>query len=100
MPKVLARIPSLVDAGPPEAGPAAERIASPDPAPAPSPRDPRRRAASRQRFPVRSIFALAVLAATAWGLASWNDARRFERNRLERLARMQSFTAGEGTVAR
>ena len=95
MPKVLARIPSLSDVGTPEAAPAEAAASAP-----PAPREPRRRAAHRHRFPVRSILVLAVFAATAWGLATWNDARRFERNRLERLARIQSFTAGEGTVAR
>jgi hypothetical protein len=59
-----------------------------------------RRRGARPRFPAASVTALALLAAVAWSLATWNDARRAERSRLERLARMHAPTATAGTLAR
>jgi hypothetical protein len=54
----------------------------------------------RSRFPTTSVAVLAVLAAVAWSLASWSDAHRAERSRLERLARMEPVTSSPGTVSR
>ena len=106
--KVLARIPALDADG--ASGPhAADAIAAEAPqqhdadrlrsSPAPF---TRRRAGRRprSRFPTASIMALAVLASIAWSLASWNDARRAERSRQERLARMHPPVSSSGTVSR
>lgn len=106
--KVLARIPALDAAAITIAGdteaPAGERGDSPGAAPGPQlatvalrPRVPTRR--PRSRFPSVSVAALALLAAVAWSLASWNDAHRAERSRVERLARMQPVAAPE-TISR
>lgn len=84
--KVLARIPLLdpSEASPPVAAP-----------PRVEPRGSSRRRRHRP-FPVASVAVLAVLAAMAWSLATWNDARRLHRHR---LARTQQ-SAATGTVAR
>lgn len=84
--KVLARIPLL---DPSEASPPAASAVSAEPRPI----------ARRRRggpFPVASVAVLALLAAMAWSLATWNDARRLQRHR---LARTQQAMA-TGTVAR
>lgn len=101
--KVLARIPALeaIDAAAIPAA-AADVIDSRE-APAPRTRSGLRRQPARRRrsrFPTASIAALAVLAGIAWSLASWSDARRAERSRLERLARMQPTAAATGTISR
>lgn len=54
----------------------------------------------RSRFPTASVAVLTVLAAVAWSLASWSDAHRVERSRLERLARMEPAALTPGTVSR
>jgi hypothetical protein len=122
--KILAHIPALVSE--PAATPWAEagRVAAEDPAmcsvvqspsssasaadPAapiarPANSSPERRQRRRRpspRFPFGSVAALAAIAALAWSLASWNDGRRAEHSRLERLARMQSFSTPAPTVSR
>ncbi|MCE9632472.1 MAG: hypothetical protein K8S94_17440 [Planctomycetia bacterium] len=45
-------------------------------------------------------MALAVVAMVAWALASWNDGRRAERSRVERLARMQPAPTVTDTLQR
>jgi hypothetical protein len=93
--KILARIPELVPQ------PSAMSTAAPVPQPAKSPTAPvRRQRRPGSRFPFASVAALAGIAAVAWSLASWNDGRRAEQSRLERLARMQSFSTSARTVAR
>lgn len=122
--KILARIPALeplptscaapacagvvptvqqaVAQSPPPSEPTEASPASgPRPAFPPSPSVSRQRhRRSGPRFPLGSVAALAVIAALAWSLASWNDGRRAEHSRLERLARMQSPPTPAGTVAR
>ncbi|MGI9178166.1 MAG: hypothetical protein ACR2IT_09965 [Pirellulales bacterium] len=124
--KILARIPALVPLPTSCAAPACAEVVpgvrelvrqavaqSPppseptEPAPAAAPQPAASPPASRQRqrrsgprFPLGSVAALAVIAALAWSLASWNDGRRAEHSRLERLARMQSPPTTAGTVAR
>ena len=108
--KVLARFPALDAAAITIAGDAAAFVAN-EPAmaamaPATTtpetrgrlPRTPVRR--QRSRFPGGSVVALAVLASVVWALASWNDARRAERSRAERHARIQSAFTSAGTLAR
>ena len=86
---------------PPSPSASATAPAAPVARPANSSPDRRQRRRRRgPRFPFGSVAALAVIAALAWSLASWNDGRRAEHSRLERLARMQSFSPPAGTVAR
>jgi hypothetical protein len=100
--KVIARIPLMPPAA--EVQPFVAAIGEPTAGATPAPQaraapDPRRRGA-RPHFPAASITALALLAAAAWSLATWNDARRAERSRLERLARMHAPAATEETLSR
>jgi hypothetical protein len=106
--KVLARISALDAAAITIAGaaqaPAGERSESPGAAPGPQlaaveMRPQVRVRRPRSRFPSVSVAALALLAAIAWSLASWSDAHRAERSRVERLARMQPVAAPE-TISR
>ena len=105
--KVLARIPALDVAAITIAGVAGPPAGEPTgPAEAPMPPatmnhgTPRSRVRPpRSRFPSTSVVALAVLAAVAWSLASWSDAQRAARSRLERLARLQPVAAPE-TISR
>jgi hypothetical protein len=100
--KVLARFPALEsvattvcaeDARP------AMAPGSPDLATDPPPdAAPRRR--GRGRFPGWSVTSLAILAAIVWSLAAWNDARRLEQHRLERLAAGRVPAVDRGTVSR
>jgi hypothetical protein len=107
--KVLARFPALDAAAITIAGSAAVQAAAEPPAPAVIPTTTIEASSRRPRTPVRrqrspfpggSVVALAVLAGIVWTLASWNDARRAERSRAERLARMQSTFSSPGTLAR
>jgi hypothetical protein len=47
-----------------------------------------------------SVMALAVMATVVWALASWNDGRRAEHSRMERLARMRPATTTTDTLQR
>lgn len=99
--KVLARIPALDAVAiptPAEGGPSAAAPSRPDAAAEGRSRPRRRR--STGRFPTASIAVLGILAAVAWSLASWNDAHRAERSRLERLARMQVGSPSSETISR
>jgi hypothetical protein len=98
--KVLARIPLMSPAPAPH--PHVVALDEPVPPVLPPARLPAssRARARRPRFPTVSVTALALMAAAAWSLATWNDARRAERSRLERLARMHAPTAAAETVAR
>ena len=105
--KVLARIPAIDAAAIVVAGaagpPTDERTDPPEGTAGPTttiemrPRVHMRRPPSR--FPSASVAALALLAAVAWSLASWSDAHRAERSRVERLARMQPVALPE-TISR
>jgi hypothetical protein len=46
------------------------------------------------------VLTLAILAAVVWSLASWNDTRRAEHSRLERLARTQPAAGIQETMSR
>jgi hypothetical protein len=96
--KVIARIPSLEPEATDQRVPCAPP-SEPVLADAGSGADGRRRR-GRPRFPAASVAVLTLLAAVVWSLASWNDGRRLERARQERIARMQAFQPGPGTVAR
>jgi len=104
--KVIARIPALeptADAPPPGVDPANGPAIAPEAA-APAadegpPRRPRRRS-GRSRFPIGSVTVLAILAAFAWSMASWNETRRLERARADRIARVQAAQSTPGTTAR
>ena len=96
--KVIARIPSLAPEAPDHRPPCATHDR--EPIAAPVPRGDARRRRVRPTFPGVSVTVLAVLAAVVWTLASWNDGRRLERARQERIARMQSFQPAPDTVAR
>lgn len=102
--KVLARFPALesvattvcAEDARPAMGPAA-----PDLAADPPPEDvPFRRPRGRCRFPGWSVTSLAILAAIVWSLAAWNDARRLEQHRLERLAAGRVPAVDRGTISR
>jgi len=98
--KVLARFPALesvettvcADDARPALAPVAADFAT-DPQPDAAPR-------RRGRFPGWSITSLAILAAIVWSLAAWNDARRLEQHRLERLAAGRVPAVDRGTVSR
>lgn len=97
--KLLARFPALDSDSAASCAVDREATAVRDDAPA----CPRAAAATRRvggRLPGGSITALAILAAIVWSLASWNDARRLERSRQERLAAGRLPAATQGTVAR
>jgi hypothetical protein len=102
--KVLARIPALDAAvvpgaradGPPAAGPPDVGLGTL----ATRSRPRSRRRGNAGPFPVASIAVLTILAAVAWSLASWNDAHRAERSRLERLARTPPVAASPETISR
>jgi len=107
--KVLARIPALDAAAITVAGgaePCAPDLTGPAEATAratttTTDRRPRGRVRPpRSRFPTASVAALAILATVAWSLASWSDAHRAERSRLERLARMEPAASSPGTISR
>lgn len=90
--KVLACIPLLES---PTAAPPCEAPAqAEDVSPAARPTSRRRRQSGR--FPLASVAILAALAVLAWSLATSNDARRLQQ---QRLARMQPAPT-TGTVAR
>lgn len=104
--KVIARIPALAptaEAMPPGVDSAITPTIAPEAA-APAgddgpPRRPRRRT-GRTRFPIGSVTVLAILAAFAWSMASWNETRRLERARADRIARVQAVQATPGTTSR
>jgi len=100
--KVLARIPLMPPAAAPQppAGAAAGSLEPVMPTARPRSTALRRSRPHRPRFPAVSVVALAGVAALAWSLATWNDARRAERSRLERLARMDAPAAAVETMAR
>ncbi|MBM4010060.1 MAG: hypothetical protein FJ286_01580 [Planctomycetes bacterium] len=98
--KVIARIPALE----PNADPAPRGMDPPatgvdDALVDPGRRLPRRRRSQRQ-FPIASVTVLALLAAFAWSMVSWNESRRLERARAERVARVQASQAPPGTMSR
>lgn len=99
--QVIARIPDIgtfqAEPGVPDALPATavEPVAAPPGEPKAS-----RPRSSRSRFPMGSVMALAIVAMVAWMLASWNDGRRAERGRVERLARMRSAPITTDTLQR
>lgn len=95
---VLARIPDI-GADQAAAG-AADGVPVTAVKPAPTPAPCRRPRASRTRFPMGSVMALAVMATVVWALASWNDGRRAEHSRMERLARMRPATTTTDTLQR
>lgn len=107
--KVIARIPALdsvvavaplaIEATTAAEAPSAASANAPGSVLASAPARPRRRH-SGSRFPFGSVAVLAILAAFAWSLASWNECRRIERARAERIARVQGFQATPGTTAR
>lgn len=102
--KVLARIPELDAAVLPSAGAGGPEVAGSSAvglgrvATRSHPRSRRRGGAGP--FPAASIAVLTILAAVAWSLASWNDAHRAERSRLERLARTAPVAASLETISR
>ena len=103
--KVLARIPAIDTSAPAlTAVVVGEALVSPAAAGMPEVSRPRRappRAGFiRSGFPVGSVLTLAILAAVVWSLASWNDARRAEHSRLERLARAQPAAGIQETMSR
>ena len=63
-------------------------------------RAPPRARFTRSGFPSGSVLTLAILAAVIWSLASWNDARRAEHSRLERLSRTQPAAGIQETMSR
>lgn len=103
--KVLARIPAIDTSAPALTAVAVgEALESPAATGMPEVSRPRRappRARfTRSGFPAGSVLTLAILAAVVWSLASWNDTRRAEHSRLERLARAQPAAAIPGTMSR
>ena len=103
--KVLARIPALeTNAAAFTAAATGEAAVSPSAAgmqdESPCLPASRRTRSVRRGFPSGSVLTLAILAAVAWSLASWNDARRAERGRLERLARTQPAATSTETISR
>ncbi len=103
--KVLARIPAI-DTNAPALTAVAVGEAPVPPAAAGMPEVPRpHRAPPRARFtrsgfPFGSVLTLAILAAVVWSLASWNDTRRAEHSRLERLSRTQPAAGIQETMSR
>lgn len=104
--KVIARIPALAptaEATPPGVDPVVTPTITPEAA-APdgdaSPPRRRTRRHGRSHFPIGSVTVLAILAAFAWSMASWNETRRLERARAERIARVQAAQATPGTTSR
>ncbi len=103
--KVLARIPAI-DTNAPALTAVAVGEAPVPPAAAGMPEVSRpHRAQPRARFtrsgfPFGSVLTLAILAAVVWSLASWNDTRRAEHSRLERLSRTQPAAGIQETMSR
>jgi hypothetical protein len=103
--KVLARIPAI-DTNAPALTAVVVGEAPLSPAAAGMPevsrprRAPPRARFTRSGFPSGSVLTLAILAAVVWSLASWNDTRRAEHSRLERLARAQPAAAIPETISR
>jgi len=102
--KVIARIPALDEV---VATTRFDVEVPPASTPSPAPAVTRSRGSTRPRrgncrsgFPVGSIVVLTLLATFAWSLASWNESRRIERARAERIARVQGVTANPGTIPR
>ncbi len=103
--KVLARIPAIDTNAPALAGVAVgEAPLSPAAAGMPEVsrphRAPPRARFTRSGFPFGSVLTLAILAAVVWSLASWNDTRRAEHSRLERLSRTQPAAGIQETMSR
>ena len=100
--KVIARIPALqpviADGDALVVARADTAAASPASPAATTRRSRRRRTGSR--FPVASVTVLAILAGFVWSLASWNESRRLERARADRVARLQGVQSTPGTTAR
>jgi hypothetical protein len=105
--KVIARLPALD----------AEREAPPEREPEPIVRSPSPEPASEvvrrppttapQRFPMRSVVTLALVAAITWTAALWNDRQREHAERVADARRQQAALeqrpqrlAGEGTALR
>lgn len=102
--KVLARFPALESAAAAvctEDAHVPTDVQAPDLADhPPSAATPPRRLRVRGRFSGWSVTTLAILAAIVWSLAAWNDARRLEQHRLERLAAGRMPSVDRGTVSR
>lgn len=102
--KVIARIPALADTAASQPVAArhdhAEEAATKSPSPCRPSGRPARLRQPRSAFPTASVSVLAVLAVIVWTLASWNDARRLERTRQERLARFHAPVTTPETFSR